>query len=109
MHVWFFVSSRRRHSRCALVTGVQTCALPIYRRDASSDEGLGGLSLLLALAYLVVTTYAARLRVVGDFATETDFYFLYAPDADRIARGQRGRAACRERGGQNVYNSLFAG
>src|SRR3546814_10648115 len=27
-HVFFF-SSRRRHTRCALVTGVQTCALPI--------------------------------------------------------------------------------
>src|SRR3546814_7037851 len=26
----FFCSSRRRHTRCALVTGVQTCALPIY-------------------------------------------------------------------------------
>src|SRR3546814_7902708 len=29
--VVFFVSSRRRHTRCALVTGVQTCALPICR------------------------------------------------------------------------------
>src|SRR3546814_4802338 len=35
--MWFFVcrlfffSSRRRHTRCALVTGVQTCALPILR------------------------------------------------------------------------------
>src|SRR3546814_6429445 len=35
-HLWiylvvsfFFFSSRRRHTRCALVTGVQTCALPI--------------------------------------------------------------------------------
>src|SRR3546814_6687364 len=27
----FFFSSRRRHTRCALVTGVQTCALPICR------------------------------------------------------------------------------
>src|SRR3546814_1623223 len=27
----FFCSSRRRHTRCALVTGVQTCALPISR------------------------------------------------------------------------------
>src|SRR3546814_4185828 len=27
--VRFFFSSRRRHTRCALVTGVQTCALPI--------------------------------------------------------------------------------
>src|SRR3546814_7251127 len=32
----FFCSSRRRHTRCALVTGVQTCALPIWC-------GLGGL------------------------------------------------------------------
>src|SRR3546814_5043221 len=28
-YVMFFFSSRRRHTRCALVTGVQTCALPI--------------------------------------------------------------------------------
>src|SRR3546814_10890491 len=28
----FFFSSRRRHTRCALVTGVQTCALPICMR-----------------------------------------------------------------------------
>src|SRR3546814_2914670 len=27
--VIFFFASRRRHTRCALVTGVQTCALPI--------------------------------------------------------------------------------
>src|SRR3546814_8320158 len=27
---YFLFSSRRRHTRCALVTGVQTCALPIY-------------------------------------------------------------------------------
>src|SRR3546814_18194229 len=29
----FFFSSRRRHTRCALVTGVQTCALPICKED----------------------------------------------------------------------------
>src|SRR3546814_9756332 len=29
----FFFSSRRRHTRCALVTGVQTCALPICDID----------------------------------------------------------------------------
>src|SRR3546814_9967062 len=28
---FFFFSSRRRHTRCALVTGVQTCALPIFQ------------------------------------------------------------------------------
>src|SRR3546814_6117899 len=30
----FFFSSRRRHTRCALVTGVQTCALPIFLAEA---------------------------------------------------------------------------
>src|SRR3546814_19456867 len=36
----FFFSSRRRHTRCALVTGVQTCALPIFGgRIASGRRG----------------------------------------------------------------------
>src|SRR3546814_12532285 len=30
----FFFSSRRRHTRCALVTGVQTCALPICSQES---------------------------------------------------------------------------
>src|SRR3546814_9561832 len=30
--LFFFFSSRRRHTRCALVTVVQTCALPILRK-----------------------------------------------------------------------------
>src|SRR3546814_53725 len=33
--VYFFFSSRRRHTRCALVTGVQTCALPIFGLSAA--------------------------------------------------------------------------
>src|SRR3546814_13323658 len=36
VHVFFFFSSRRRHTSCALVTGVQTCALPIYMDGACS-------------------------------------------------------------------------
>src|SRR3546814_8959947 len=35
IYVFFFFSSRRRHTRCALVTGVQTCALPICGRLAA--------------------------------------------------------------------------
>ena len=35
--IGFFFSSRRRHTRCADVTGVQTCALPISY--VSKDEG----------------------------------------------------------------------
>src|SRR3546814_6671232 len=57
----FFFSSRRRHTRCALVTGVQTCALPIYPVDpergteiaaaffqATRGEGTANLGALLA-------------------------------------------------------------
>src|SRR3546814_2004745 len=36
--VCFFFSSRRRHTRCALVTGVQTCALPILWRSADVEQ-----------------------------------------------------------------------
>src|SRR3546814_11848189 len=36
----FFFSSRRRHTRCALVTGVQTCALPIYPDMLGVPDGL---------------------------------------------------------------------
>src|SRR3546814_17653674 len=49
---WFFLSSRRRHTSCALVTGVQTCALPIFvdperlaepgRTGAQVAQALGG-------------------------------------------------------------------
>src|SRR3546814_8683376 len=38
----FFFSSRRRHTRCALVTGVQTCALPISRDDLLPHNGGDG-------------------------------------------------------------------
>src|SRR3546814_8505235 len=41
--VFFFLSSRRRHTSCALVTGVQTCALPISAGAASAAfAGLTG-------------------------------------------------------------------
>src|SRR3546814_17184000 len=48
LRVVFFFSSIRRHTRCALVTGVQTCALPIFavgyrpsgaRADAGDRDG----------------------------------------------------------------------
>src|SRR3546814_13379136 len=56
--VYFVVSSKRRHTSCALVTGVQTCALPIYKIawvDSIWDtvhsvvRPLGGALLALAL------------------------------------------------------------
>src|SRR3546814_7836303 len=39
--MFFFFSSRRRHTRCALVTGVQTCALPIFANGYEDERSLG--------------------------------------------------------------------
>src|SRR3546814_1221635 len=50
----FFFSSRRRHTRCALVTGVQTCALPICElveashRQVNDGEDPGEAALICA-------------------------------------------------------------
>src|SRR3546814_3345599 len=35
---YLFFSSRRRHTRCALVTGVQTCALPISIHGSTAPD-----------------------------------------------------------------------
>src|SRR3546814_7923988 len=53
----FFVASRRRHTRCALVTGVQTCALPI----STIAQASGGLLAQPAMApgLAIVTMVAA--------------------------------------------------
>src|SRR3546814_5481214 len=51
--VLIFCSSRRRHTRCALVTGVQTCALPISgrrRRSGGAVARVAGVDLMVASA-----------------------------------------------------------
>src|SRR3546814_9559550 len=51
-NLWFFVfffSSRRRHTRCALVTGVQTCALPISVSYVASRMGVGVVGVSMGL------------------------------------------------------------
>src|SRR3546814_8121869 len=46
--VYFVFSGRRRHTRCALVTGVQTCALPISI-SAPLIRGFGSTGIILSL------------------------------------------------------------
>src|SRR3546814_8304475 len=53
----FFFSSRRRHTRCALVTGVQTCALPILCAD--SGDGCGARRIRCGLPGPSPGTFAA--------------------------------------------------
>src|SRR3546814_3595812 len=69
--LYFFFSSRRRHTRCALVTGVQTCALPIWRvrRDVCIMANdyllrLDGLAPLLVPCDVFGGKPRARLREV---------------------------------------------
>src|SRR3546814_1872493 len=83
--VYFFFSSRRRHTRCALVTGVQTCALPI------SDVHVGG-GVLEREEALVKGGQTFRVRVR---------HLLGRQSIRRASRKQVftkiGRASCRER------------
>src|SRR3546814_5816991 len=82
----FFFSSRRRHTRCALVTGVQTCALPIFVGGAGVDHALdmAGAELFRLLRHLLAERVGHPRR---DVAT--------GPGQD--ADGEIGRASCRER------------
>src|SRR3546814_3446812 len=51
MMIFFFFSSRRRHTRCALVTGFQTCALPIFHFAAKVISRANGSSAVASAAY----------------------------------------------------------
>src|SRR3546814_218704 len=60
----FFFSSRRRHTRCALVTGVQTCALPIWGIRGTlllAREGING---TIAGSAAAVAAAVAHIRVL---------------------------------------------
>src|SRR3546814_1049973 len=84
----FFFSSRRRHTRCALVTGVQTCALPISRqtRPETADAADYEIDFDARLACAV--------EGVDDFAV--DQRVQLGPDLRRRTV-EIGRASCRER------------
>src|SRR3546814_5309751 len=71
--VYFFFSSRRRHTRCALVTGVQTCALPIFR-----GEGFAPVSIITVCERREAKGLDAHVPLIlrGDA--------LYDPDLDRF-------------------------
>src|SRR3546814_2617190 len=65
----FFFSSRRRHTRCALVTGVQTCALPILLAGAA----LGTLPDLDSLPIALLTDDPVALMTLHRGASHSLF------------------------------------
>src|SRR3546814_4971730 len=64
----FFFSSRRRHTSCALGTGVQTCALPISRqcdwRIADLVDGAHPVSLYLVVPPSDISRTKPLIRLV---------------------------------------------
>src|SRR3546814_3499379 len=90
--ILFFFSSRRRHTRCALVTGVQTCALPIY---SFAEYG-----------FAVIRDHGIPQELIDRAEARSKEFFALPEEAKRAyhqpggggARGytQIGRASCRE-------------
>src|SRR3546814_10612163 len=98
----FFVSIRRRQTRCALVTGVQTCALPISLLMGSPPAGAQAFDLLgnVAPAADAASPMAAVFRSAGAAvgAATTALGGLGKPQSAVVeAVAQLGRASRRER------------
>src|SRR3546814_9521653 len=96
----FFFSSRRRHTRCALVTGVQTCALPILLAQVSE----GDLAAIRPGNSATVTPVGGTAQFAGriwqvspvvDNQTRQGIARIAIPYDPAIR--QIGRASCRER------------
>src|SRR3546814_4402648 len=79
----FFFSSRRRHTRCALVTGVQTCALPIFRGAGTAGAACNIQTLQCIFDFNDSDSWRAFTPKIG---------IQWEPDDRKI-----GRASCRER------------
>src|SRR3546814_7815106 len=77
---FLFFSSRRRHTRCALVTGVQTCALPILARKgggvASEGAIAGDLSWLIDDPDRTIAATALALFLTENRWAEPDQEFV---------------------------------
>src|SRR3546814_1046124 len=93
---FFFFSSRRRHTRCALVTGVQTCALPIFgwmAGRATNDSPTVGTSVDAAATERKVLYYRNPMGLPDTSPVPKkdpmgmDYVPVYADDAPPAAPG----------------------
>src|SRR3546814_14113616 len=87
----FFFSSRRRHTRCALVTGVQTCALPIYASIISTLQArdyvrLEGKAFSPTDVGLIVNKF-----LTDHFTQSVDYEFTanLEDELDAVSRGEQ--------------------
>src|SRR3546814_18257891 len=123
--IFFFFSSGSRHTRCALVTGVQTCALPIYDMimrnkgllalaaswlagiaSAHAQQGAPDESTIKDTANSVTEPFDGKEVPAKLLEAQGDPYSLAGlGNCDAIigeVNEQNGRASCRERGCQYV-------
>src|SRR3546814_10097247 len=93
--MFFFFSSRRRHTRCALVTGVQTCALPISSLREEFDIKTLKVSYTRAFGYFIEVSRGQSSKIPANFQRRQTLV-----NAERYispALKEIGRASCRER------------
>src|SRR3546814_12303982 len=91
----FFFSSRRRHTRCALVTGVQTCALPICPpavRTASTIYAyvisISRRTIMQAPNFLVYNILISKLQAFQYVVQRERMSDLQSPFASKAQRDQ---------------------
>src|SRR3546814_7125136 len=99
LYIFFFFSSRRRHTRCALVTGVQTCALPIYRETCVTTVRTKEIPRGTTTGPAHLFSYSAHSQLIlSSFSARPDQTcpFLH-PSGTQQHMWQIGRASCRER------------
>src|SRR3546814_19567745 len=101
-HDFFFFATRNRHTRCALGTGVQTCALPISSQVVALKLGLADRKLIISVDRLdyskgLLERFAAfeqLLEIEPDHGSHVSFVKLEQRSEERGA-GKGGVGQCR--------------
>src|SRR3546814_4224460 len=97
----FFFSSRRRHTRCALVTGVQTCALPIcYVQMKDYDAAENWYARVVEMEGSVADNrllYGEVLKANGRYAEAKRQLMAYAERSEERRVGKECVSTCRSR------------
>src|SRR3546814_17112830 len=111
--LFFFFSSRRRHTRCALVTGVQTCALPIFAllvaAGRGARSGLNGPKQYHRIGGRAVLAHAIA-GLEASSVVDTIIPVIHPDDTELYERATAGQSlAAAVHGGATRRESVLAG